>query len=104
MNRKKFSEMTEWELKEEIAKAREEARKAEQLGMTNRFAIMERKAAIAESYLLNPEDFQPGEIYAIKGMPNTYFRIDYVNGVMAWGYRLNNPGKQEALPISLLEK
>ena len=35
--------------------------------------------------------------------PGNVFKIDYMNGVFAWGYRLNGSGKQEALPISLLK-
>src|SRR6185437_708342 len=100
---KRYSQMTEAELKQVIATAKEKARKAEQLGIVNEFAVMERKATMAKAYLLNPSDFKPGEIYAIDGAPGTYFKIDYMNGVFAWGYRLNGSGKQEALPISLLK-
>ncbi|WAA12932.1 YfhH family protein [Fervidibacillus halotolerans] len=100
---KRFSEMTEYELKQEIAKLREKAKKAEQMGMINEFAVLERKAAMAESYLLDPNDFDKGEIYRIKNEPSQYFKIDYLRGYFAWGYRLNGE-KIEALPISLLEK
>lgn len=102
-NGKKYSEMSEFELKEEIARLKEKARKAEQLGIVNEFAVMERKAVMAEAYLLNPADFKPGEIYAVKGAPGTYFKVDYMKGVFAWGYRLNGSGEEEALPISLLK-
>ncbi len=100
---KKYSEMTNEELKQEIALMKEKARKAEQLGMVNEFAVMERRAVMAEAYLLNPSDFKPGEIYAVTGAPGTYFKIDYLKGVFAWGYRLNGSGEEEALPISLLK-
>lgn len=101
---KKYSEMTKEELTQEIALTREKARKSEQLGMINEYAVMERRAVMAEAYLLNPEDFVAGEIYAIEGAPSTYFKIDYLKGVFAWGYRLNGAGEEEALPISLLKK
>ncbi|HEY4552766.1 MAG TPA: YfhH family protein [Bacillaceae bacterium] len=100
---KRYSHMTEYELKQEIARLTEKARKAEQLGIVNEFAVYERRVQMAKAYLLNPDDFKPGEIYAIEGDPGTYFKIDYMNGVFAWGYRLNGTGKQEALPISLLK-
>lgn len=100
---KRYSQMTERELKEEIAKLKEKARKAEQLGIVNEFAVMERKALMAEAYLLDPNDFKPGEIYTIVGDPGTYFKIEYMKGVFAWGYRLGGTGKQEALPISVLK-
>ena len=58
---------------------------------------------MAKAYLLKPDDFKPGEIYAIDGDPGEFFKIDYMNGVFAWGYRLTGSGKQEALPISLLK-
>ncbi|RLQ92380.1 YfhH family protein [Falsibacillus albus] len=100
---KRYSQMTQHELNQEIAQLREKARKAEQLGMVNEFAVLERKSTMAQAYLLNPEDFEPGKIYAIIGDPGSHFKIDYLNGVFAWGYRLNGDGKEEALPISLLQ-
>lgn len=59
--------MTEYELKQEIATITEKARKAEQLGIVNEFAVLERKAIMAKAYLLNPKDFKPGELYEIEG-------------------------------------
>jgi len=101
---KRYSEMTMYELQQEIVKLNEKARKAEQLGMINEFAVLERKAVMAKSYLLDPEDFKPGDIYEIEGDPGSYFKIDYMNGVFAWGFRLNGNKTDEALPISLLIK
>ena len=99
---KRYSQMTVQELRQEIAKLQEKARKAEQLGMVNEFAVLERKAVMAKAYLLNPDSFTPGQIYEIDGAPGSFFKIDYINGVFAWGYRLNGDGKDEALPISML--
>jgi hypothetical protein len=59
---------------------------------------------MAKAYLLNPADFKPGDIYEIEGDPGAYFKIDYLNGVFAWGYRLVGSQKEEALPISMLKK
>ncbi|MBM7650252.1 hypothetical protein JOC78_003237 [Bacillus ectoiniformans] len=101
---KRYSEMSEYELQQEIARLREKARKAEQLGIVNEFAVLERKSLMAQAYLMNPDEFVPGKIYAIHGDPGTYFKIDYMNGVFAWGYRLNGDGKEEGLPISMLKK
>jgi hypothetical protein len=101
---KRYSQMTEYELRQEIAMLQEKARKAEQMGMVNEFSVLERKAVMAKAYLLNPDDFGPGEICEIDGAPGTFFKIDYLNGVFAWGYRLHGDGKDEALPISMLIK
>lgn len=101
---KRYSQMTEYELKQEIAAITEKARKAEQLGIVNEFAVLERKAIMAKAYLLNPKDFKPGELYEIEGDPGVYFKIDYINGVFAWGYRLGGEKEEEALPISVLKK
>jgi hypothetical protein len=100
----RYSELSEYELKQEIAQLREKARKAEQLGMVNEFAVLERKALMAQAYLLNPKDFKAGEIYGIEGDPGVYFKVDYMNGVFAWGYRLGGSGQEEALPISMLNQ
>ncbi|MFT4413998.1 YfhH family protein [Fredinandcohnia humi] len=102
MQEKRYSQMTEYELHREIASLKEKARKAEQLGIVNELAVLERKAAMAKAYLLNPKDFKPGDIYEIEGDPGSYFKINYMNGVFAWGSRVGQEDKEEALPISLL--
>ncbi|MDN7243693.1 YfhH family protein [Planococcus sp. N028] len=99
---KRYSQMTEQELRAEIARLKEKARKAEQLGIVNEFAVLERKAIMAAAYLMDPNDFQKGEVYRIEGDPNMYFKIDYFNGRFAWGYRLGGERHLEALPISML--
>ncbi|MCM3726390.1 YfhH family protein [Neobacillus cucumis] len=99
---KRYSDMTEFELRQEIAELKEKARKAEQMGMVNEFAVLERKVQMARAYMMDPDSFKPGEIYQIEGDPGQYFKIDYMNGVFAWGYRLKSGGKEEALPISVL--
>lgn len=100
---KRYSQLTEHELRGEIATLQEKARKAEQLGMVNEFAVLERKAVMARAYLSDPSSFLPGEIYEIEGDPGSFFKIDYIEGVFAWGYRLSGNGKDEALPISMLK-
>lgn len=102
MREKRYSEMTEYELKQEIAKWTEKARKAEQLGMMNEFAVYERRALIAKAYLLNPDDYVPGETYEMTDGEST-FTISYMNGYFAWGYRNDEP-RLEGVPISLLKK
>lgn len=101
---KRYSTMTEHELRQEIGYLQELARKAEQMGMVNEFAVLERKVQMAKAYLIDPDEFKPGELYEIEGNPGQYFKIDYLNGVFAWGYRLKGDGQEEALPISLLKK
>ncbi|MCI1591666.1 YfhH family protein [Heyndrickxia oleronia] len=101
---KRYSQMTEYELRQEISLLTEKARKAEQLGIVNEYAVLERKIVMAKAYLLNPKDFIPGELYEIDGDPGSYFKIDYINGVFAWGYRLAGQKEEEALPISVLKK
>lgn len=103
MQEKRYSSMTEHELRQEIGMLQEKARKAEQMGMVNEFAVLERKVQMAKAYLIDPDAFKPGELYEIEGNPGQYFKIDYLNGVFAWGYRLNGDGYEEALPISLLK-
>lgn len=102
MEEKRYSQLTRYELQQEIAALHEKARKAEQLGMVNEYAVLERKAIMAKSYLLNPDDFKPGEIYQIDGDPGAYYKIEYLNGIFAWGYRLSGGRNEEALPISML--
>ena len=99
---KSYAQMTEQELREEIAKLREKARKAEQLGIVNEFAVYERKAVMASAYLIDPSTIEKGEIYRLDGSPGEFFKVEYLKGRFAWGYRLGGEQFEEALPISLL--
>lgn len=103
MNEKKYSDMTEHELRTEIAKLKEKARKAEQLGIVNEYAVYERKATMAESFLTDPSSIKTGEMYRIIGDPGMFFQVEYLKGRFAWGYRLGGDRYEEALPIALLE-
>ncbi|WP_371018516.1 YfhH family protein [Pseudalkalibacillus sp. JSM 102089] len=98
---KRFSDMSEQEIRNEIALLSEKARRAEQMGMVNEFAVHERRIALAKSYLLNPDDFIPGHKYEIDGDPGSTFIIDYMNGTFAWGNR-DGSDEIEAFPISML--
>lgn len=100
---KRYSEMTEYELKQEIAAISEKARKAEQMGMVSEYAVYERKIAMAKSYLLDPNEYKANEMYEIEGESGSTFKITYIHGRFAWGYR-NGDQEESALPISLLAK
>lgn len=102
MSEKKYSDMTEQELRTEIANLKEKARKAEQLGIVNEYAVYERKATMAQAFLTDPSSIKPGEIYRITGDPGMFFQVEYLKGRFAWGYRLGGEKFEEALPISLL--
>ncbi|MBN8252904.1 YfhH family protein [Priestia flexa] len=103
MSDKRYSEMSTYEIQQEISVLNDKARKAEQLGMINEYGVLERKIVMAKSYLLDPSSYKPGEVYEIEGAPGQYFKIDYMNGVFAWGFRLGTSEKEEALPISMLK-
>ncbi|GEN85141.1 hypothetical protein SLU01_34530 [Sporosarcina luteola] len=102
-NDKKYSEMSEYELRTEIGSLMEKARKAEQMGMINEFAVYQRKALMAKSYMIDPATIIPGEIYRIEGDEGVFFKVDYLKGRFAWGYRLGGERAEEALPIAMLE-
>ena len=103
MSEKSYQKMTEHELRTEIANLREKARKAEQLGMINEFAVYQRKMTMVESYLIDPASITPGEIYRIEGDDGMFFQVDYLKGRFAWGHRLGGKLALEALPISMLK-
>ncbi len=98
---KQYSRMTKEELEAEIAELRVLAQKAEAKGIINEYAVHERKIIMAEAYLLNPDDFKPGTTYAMQGSGEG-FKISYMNGIFAWGYR-EGVSTIEAVPISVLE-
>lgn len=96
--------MNEFELREEIKNLRKQVQQAVSMGNTSEMAVFERKAVMAEAYLLDPKEFQPGDIYYIKGDDEgAPLVIDFIDGVFAWGTR-GQSNEQVAYPISLLEK
>lgn len=104
----RYSDYSIEQLHNEIGILKEKAQKAEQLGNISEVQINERKIQVALAYTMNPEDFQANEIYQLKMEPGFTFKISYINGVFAWGHRINLLEEMyeqiEALPISLLGK
>ncbi|MBB6450639.1 hypothetical protein HNR44_002629 [Geomicrobium halophilum] len=97
----RYGHMSQQELMDEVARLNELSKKAEQKGMVSEFSVHERKKLIAQSYLLDPDDFVPGEEYSIVGEDKAPFVISYMNGVFAWGYR-DGDTSLTAIPIALL--
>lgn len=102
----RYSDYSVEQLRQEIGMLKEKAQKAEQLGNVSEVAINERKIQVALAYTMNPGDFTANEVYQLKTDPGHTFKINYVNGVFAWGHRINLLDEtyelEEALPISLL--
>lgn len=102
----RYSDYTVEQLRKELASLQEKRQTAEQFGEVSKVEIYERKMQIVSSYMLNPEQFEENETYELKGDPGYKFKVTMINGIMAWGHRINLLGetfeKEEALPISLL--
>ncbi|MCP8617961.1 YfhH family protein [Salirhabdus salicampi] len=105
---KRYSQYTSQQLHQEISELTEKARKAEQMGMVNEYAVYQRKILMAKAYMMDTSAFKRGEVYEVEGDPGVRFKIDYMNGIFAWGSRIDQAGnsiseeEEEALPISLL--
>lgn len=99
---KRFSQMTDEELKLEIKRLKQESRKIGREQKYNEFEILFRKIELAESYLINPGNIILRQTYHVKNMPGTQFFVERLNGIFAWGYIV---GEQEerGIPISLLQ-
>lgn len=102
----RYSDLTIEQLRTELGKVTELAQKAEQFGEISQLAVHERKIQMIASYMLNPAAFKPLEVYELRGDPGHQFKINYIDGVMAWGHRVNlleqEYANEEALPIALL--
>lgn len=102
----RYSDYSLEQLYKEIGELKEKAQRAEQLGNISEVQINERKMQVAISYTMNPGDFDAEQIYNMKTEPGFKFKINYVNGVFAWGHRINLLDemyeKEEALPIALI--
>ncbi|MEC5424142.1 YfhH family protein [Virgibacillus sp. C22-A2] len=105
-NNYRYSDYSLEQLRAEIGKLKEKAQKAEQLGNVSEVAVNERKMQVAVAYTMNPEDFSANTVYNMSTDPGHKYKVNYINGVFAWGHRINLLGeiyeKEEAIPISLL--
>lgn len=100
---KKLIEMTPHELNEVIANYREKARKAEMMGVVNEYEVYQRKALIAESYLVDTSRIEIGKVYGLVGPDKEYFKVERIKGIFAWGFRLKGHSVEEGIPVSLLQ-
>lgn len=100
---KRLVEMNEHELHQTIADYREKARKAEMMGIVNEYEVWQRKALIAESYLVKADLVVPGKVYQLVGTEQEYFKVEHIKGIFAWGFRLNGRSSEEGIPLSLLQ-
>ncbi|MFU0788806.1 YfhH family protein [Virgibacillus proomii] len=107
-NNYRYSDYSVEQLRQEVGKLKEKAQKAEQLGNISEVAINQRKMQVALAYTMNPDDFIPNEVYELMIDPGHSFQVNYIEGIFAWGHRVNLVGevveKEEAVPISLLGK
>ena len=79
---KRYSEMTPHELREEIGALKEQAVKAERLGIVNEFDVLMRKMAMARAYMTDINKFRIGETYELVEEPGVLFKITYFNGYL----------------------
>src|SRR5699024_10630084 len=101
----RYSDYTVEQLREELGQLKEATQRTEQLGDIQGVGSGEREMQMVASYLFNPEEYERGDIYEIQGDAGDTFKISFLEGVMAWGHRVNLLGneeeKQTALPISI---
>jgi Protein of unknown function (DUF1811) len=100
---KRFSQMTRQELQQEIIGMKKEARKIGAKQMYNEYEVLCRKITMAQSYLLDPNDFPVNETYELIDVPNTRFLLTYMNGIFGWGY-IEGKDEEIGIPIALLKK
>ncbi|MEB6171417.1 YfhH family protein [Staphylococcus pseudoxylosus] len=103
MEQKKLIEMSEIELRHEIQSYKEKMRKAEMNGILNEYDVYQSKVIIAESYLVDRTKIELGKIYKLNDGTGSYFKVERLKGVFAWGFRIKSAEPEEGLPIALLK-
>jgi hypothetical protein len=99
---KRYSEMSHDEIQAEMQRLRSESMKKYQAGYLSEAGIMESKYFMARSYLLKPENFPADKEYIVSGYDEPFY-VQYLRGVMAWGY-FRSSDEQRAFPIGRLEE
>lgn len=104
--KKRYRDSSQSELEEELRDLKDKLEKATKEENSTYCKIYERKIEIVQSYMLNPANYLPNEIYTLKKDPGYTFKIDEISGIIAWGYRINlldeMSDEREAFPIALL--
>lgn len=102
---KRFSEMCREELEREAERLKEENQNKYKEGRISEANIAKQRYYFCLSYLADPTQIEVGTTYQIQG-ESDLFLVDYLNGVMAWGYRNgDNNSEMDAIPIGqLVEK
>lgn len=102
---KRFSEMCRDELVLESSRLKEENERLYSEGRISEANIAKQRYYFCLSYLTDPNEVEPNKSYHIQGEEGD-FLVDYINGVMAWGYRNGDTSTEiDALPIGqLVEK
>lgn len=79
---------------EEILAGKLKQAKLEQ--RTNHVLVYNRKIELVQSFMLNPDDFQAGDLYELKDDPDHLFEVTEISGVTAWGYKIHKETKEKA--------
>ncbi|WP_141201717.1 DUF1811 family protein [Paludifilum halophilum] len=96
----RYSQMAREELLEEIERLRREEERARRQSMTGELDVLRQQIRFARSYLTDSATIQPGGVYDVEG-ETTRFRVDYLNGVMAWG-TFEGSREKAAVPIGIM--
>jgi len=82
------------QLQQEEQDLKEKLTQAKNLQQKNHIAVYQRKIEIVQSYMLDKSQFQPGDTREILADPTHVLKINEVNGVVAWGQRINKSTQQ----------
>ncbi|WLV24606.1 DUF1811 family protein [Aciduricibacillus chroicocephali] len=82
---------------EEEKMLKEKLRQAKIEKSKNHIAIYTRKIEIVRSFMLNPADFQQGDLFELIEDPDHLFEINEIKGVFAWGYKINKVTGERSL-------
>jgi len=88
-----YKTYTNHQLQEEVEMLKEKLAQAKQDGIKSRIAIYTRKIEVVRSFMLDANDFQPGDTFTLQEDQDHIFEINEVKGVFAWGYRIHKQTK-----------
>lgn len=67
---------------------KEKLKQAQSKNSKNHIAIYTRKIEVVRSFMLDADDFQPGNVFTLIEDPIHLFEIDEIKGVFAWGFKV----------------
>lgn len=98
----RYSQMAYEELYVLANTIKKELRKAEQRNNPNEMDVLKSKLIMAQSYMRDEKEIEIGKTYFVTNEEDVTLKVNYLNGVFAWGEKSNDTRQVRGVPFALI--